>query len=176
MSGDNPRLILEGRKTQTRRLMNPQPSMSVSGTKRIHGQFKAALGELAVAAIKQELPKRCPYGVAGDRLWVREKWCIRHTLTPAAYYFSTEPNACEKWKPSIHMPRWASRITLEILKVRTERLNEIRCADVVAEGFPFHSDFDQYKILWDLLHGKGAWDENPWVWVIEFRKVAAVHE
>jgi hypothetical protein len=165
MSGDNPKLILEGKKTQTRRII----------TSRWNDCQQRDLIEL------------CPYGVAGDRLWVREKWKPRGEAPDRDMVeYATDPiclNSRFRWKPSIHMPRWASRITLEILKVRVERLQDISASDCEAEGIYFsnslsYRDYEvkialksSYRILWDSLHGKGAWDKNLWVWVIEFQKI-----
>jgi len=108
----------------------------------------------------------------------------------------TDPNVVPRWTPSIHMPRWASRITLEITSVRVERLQDISEADAIAEGIErldyqgqtswrdyslndewaaispmLDSPIASYKTLWESLNGKGSWDLNPWVWVIEFKKV-----
>lgn len=80
-----------------------------------------------------------------------------------------------RWRPSIHMPRWASRITLEITGIRVERLWEISLADVQAEGCPFRPKTSEaegwYRQLWEQINGPGSWDANPWVWVVEFRRV-----
>lgn len=82
-----------------------------------------------------------------------------------------------RWKPSIHMPRWASRLTLEIKAVRVERLHDMRGADVAAEGFPFSSDLDQFKFLWKKLNGKTyPWESNPFCWVISFVPLAVPGE
>lgn len=178
MSGDNPRLILEGRKTQARRLVK-NPNFSV-----VNGRphFAKADGSFY----------DCPYGIAGDRLWVREAW---HTDNPEyiarykaePYLGDPDPDNAQicyradlvhensgcVWRPSIHMPRWASRITLEITKVRVERLQDISEEDALAEGQPCNDRTarSNYMILWDSLHGKGAWNNNPFVWVIEFSRV-----
>lgn len=73
------------------------------------------------------------------------------------------------WRSPVHMPRWASRLTLEIVSVRVERLMDMTGKDVVAEGFPFSSDLDAFKTLWQSINGKESWDQNDWVWVISFR-------
>lgn len=155
----------------------------------------------------------CPYGQPGDRLWVRETFAdllgtgIEHRPFAAspiqrfAYAADTVPGSygdeCRKeygikWKPSIHMPRAASRITLEITGVRVERLQDISDRgpqnDCTAEGV-FHSGMRvptygqwhgdgarssekwMYKKLWESINGQGSWEANPWVWVIEFRRV-----
>jgi len=89
------------------------------------------------------------------------------------------------WHPSIHMPRAASRILLEVTAVRVERLNDISCADARAEGAETHLyecyDFDykvapelaNYRRIWESLYGAGSWDANPWVWVVEFRSITS---
>ena len=217
MSGDNPRLILEGRKNQTRRIIKPQPETrdgaifwqsprydNGDGVHYLHTNEDAAIRLIETA---------CPYGVAGDRLWVREKWrlsvvspqfSIRYCVVQYGdgeelyRYECDHPSLCiddwnrtpeDKWRPSIHMPRWASRITLEITNVRVERLQDITAGDAKAEGIQRKptGEFEEaiwrggqlltdergfYAELWDSLHGKGAWDKNPWVWVIEFKLVA----
>lgn len=172
-SGPMVRAILDGRKTQTRRIVKDE-----SKAKRdIDGIYWG-----------------CPYGLIGDRLWVRETWfdnlCPR---TPAdglnEVYYRADGEAHEqfpgdymdmRWTPSIHMPRWASRITLEVTGVRVERLNEIDADDVFAEGALttdyewWHVDLmvrQQFQILWESINGPGSWAANPWVWVIEFKRV-----
>ena len=106
------------------------------------------------------------------------------------YYLATEsaPDTLH-WKPSIHMPRWASRITLEVTGVRVERLQDISEADAIAEGVTgvssggvtlftttgvncFQAAKDAYAALWELINGPGSWDANPWVWVVEFKRIA----
>lgn len=164
------RAILEGRKTQTRRIVKPQPA----------GEW-AAPGKTA-----------CPYGRPGERLWVRETWS-RAKLYPASHeLFYRADGECNgrqlslsyieregRWRPSIHMPRWASRIDLEITAVRVERLQEISVGDCCEEGAPIY-DGDEgqthavqtwYRELWEQINGPGSWDLNPWVWVIEFKKI-----
>lgn len=157
----------------------------------------------------------CPYGKPGDRLWVKETWRTYRTLDhlkptgirpmPAIRYEAdggsnvAHPEV-ETWgrtRVSIHMPRWASRLTLEIEKVRVERLNDISPGDAIAEGIevcgfssdpgvlsyrdyaqlnydPFEwysSPIDSYRSLWESINGPGSWAANPWVWVIDFRNV-----
>ena len=151
----------------------------------------------------------CPYGVPGDRLWVRETWLEldrdgyvemdqpRDVLTTRHGYprrngvayraecdadgESARAELGYKWRSPIHMPRWASRITLEITGVRVERLNDISEADAMAEGAspvlvpPDGGDQPHvvgYRDLWESINGAGSWDANPWVWVVAFRRVA----
>lgn len=140
----------------------------------------------------------------GDRLWVRETWAVVNTLDnrkpseitkgthywPTVWYRATDQHEQEyrddyfgKWRPSIFMPRWASRITLEITDVRVERVQDISMADCIAEGMSMDAPLnnrgtgaiarDAFADLWDLLNAKRGfgWDVNPWVWIIEFRKL-----
>lgn len=155
-----------------------------------------------------EAPARCPYGVPGDRLWLRETWYCDHVFARtrgtdaeiAAWrkmlYFGADyltpqdwSNADEwsertpAWRPSIHMPRWASRCTLQITSVRAQRLQNISEDDALAEGVdPYEwpggpanpSARDAYAELWDRINGKRAsWSSNPWVWAIGFKRVDA---
>lgn len=199
--------VLEGRKTQTRRLVKPQPT-----------------GDTKDLRLKDELQwympydgplKQCPYGQVGDRLWVRENWAVhsevdnlapRHIDEDRSVFYPAD-EACTfpydagcyagRTRPSIHMPRWASRILLEVTDVRVERLQDIRDHDVAAEGCnipegamvskfcdtvfgsPIASIEPQnekayqphFKELWESINGKGSWDENPWLWVVEFKVV-----
>ena len=209
------RAILDGRKTQTRRVCKGQRELS-----NVH-DFQL---------------DRCPFGQPGDRLWVRETWrigawdqdagCVALDysadgfarrewiqvpdndlflklwqqscddayaagLHPFDGFFKWEPGQSPcRWRPSIHMYRWASRITLEITGVRVERLNDISDADAKFEGASFHDglgvghsgwrhDFgdvhadarSSFARLWESINGAGSWNANPWVWVIEFRRV-----
>ena len=137
------RAILDGRKTQTRRILNPQPIETLPRT-------DDRLIDLLV--------RDSPYGATGDLLWV-------------------------KWKPSIYMPRWASRITLEIVSVRVERLKSISEDDAQAEGAEVpmtcdvsHSARNNFAQLWESINGPGSWDANPWVWVVEFKRFDKARE
>jgi hypothetical protein len=137
----------------------------------------------------------CPYGQPGDRLWVREAfmhepadYCWEASVSipcrPASTVYRAdypESKPGEGWKPSIHMPRHLSRILLEVTSVRVERLQDISEADAVAEGVDFaghtdeimhdYSPDERFSMLWESINGAGSWNENPWVWVIEFRRV-----
>lgn len=123
----------------------------------------------------------CPYGVIGDRLWVRETWAdlphgLNYSEGESTLVFRADGDIAIKWRPSIFMPRRASRITLEITNIRVERLNEISRGDCMAEGCPFPNmqdgpnPRDWYKDIWETLNGKGSFDDR-WVWVIEFKQL-----
>lgn len=126
----------------------------------------------------------CPYGVPGDRLWVRETWA---PLTKGYAYRADQlwnASPAGRWHPSIHMPRVANRITLEVTGVRVERLREISDADCIAEGAPGGhgsipgylynaTPLEHYRFIWETINGAGSWDVNPWVWVVEFRRIEA---
>jgi hypothetical protein len=231
------RAILEGRKTQTRRVVKPQPEYdgdyfggftdSVNKRGAISGGYvlKTKKATTSIASFNLgAYSDMSPYGKPGDRLWVREAFAEeiefhgsempysdgRPKLIHApvdeldeeptwrqCHYRATDESPdlqclhkkCEggpcmsPWKPSIHMPRWASRITLEITDVRVERLQDISCNDLLAEGSPVcireYSDRtigcvgarEWYRTLWDSINGEGAWDKNPWVWAVSFRRV-----
>lgn len=179
------RALLSGAKTQTRRVMKPD------------GQYR-----LDLVCPADGGPSRCPYGQPGDRLWVREShWWFPDECDPETGY--TPPILTAEdveyradgekpgrvWRPSIHMHRWASRITLEVAGVRVERLQDISEADAQAEGIGefiggwacLTDDAPQqagntpkkgYRHLWERINGPGSWDVNPWVWVVEFRRIA----
>ena len=204
MSAPMVRAILDGKKTQTRRLVKPQPQMVTDmRTQPWDGSADVLLSLMTKAG------KTCPYGKSGDQLWVRETVFINHFMglqVPVAeradcelYYRATDEADMRKWEdhegirwtPSIHMPRWASRITLELTGVRVERLQDISEADARAEGIDydpgeggvFHvsglagccneTAIGSYRKLWESIYGTGSWAANPWVWVLLFKKVAA---
>ena len=251
-SGEMVRAILEGRKTQSRRVLQfPRFAERFdwrhdnvasihpdgSGTGWIAWSPDSVTAEFTKTAYPGAQGFKCPYGLPGDRLWVRETFAlqcdvdgdeppfpdgrpikrgfiedeIEHWLQP--HYKATDPTPaldCEHekcdgdiclrpWQPSIHMPRWASRITLELTKVRVERVQEISEEDAIAEGLIGHlatcnsglakypdgvpsginadrncdCKVRQYSILWDSINAKRGfgWDVNPWTWVLEFKKV-----
>lgn len=196
-SGPMATAILRGEKTQTRRVMKPQPS-SVDE----HGRwYRMPYGG---EALMNQWP--CPFGQPGDRLWVRESFSsdwILHQLPPRewphgapVHYWADGNPEYGDWtppKPPIHMPRWASRLTLEIVSVRVERLQAITEDDTDAEVFggdyphtvrpDLFPDFEAagalsmqecFARVWDDINGKKpgrAWADNPWTWVIEFEQV-----
>lgn len=233
-SGAMVRAILDGSKTQTRRVLKHQP---VSSQTWGHGRPRTVPGKWCVharfalphsAPLVTDPPNSddawypCPYGVPGDRLWVREAWAEYHDIEndrgqnvvigkDIVYRADGEEQTRHTpWKPSIHMPRWASRITLDIVSVRVERLQEISEEDAKAEGSKiaaplaggwwFPESFETvgaeaprasykngYQSLWESINGPGSnrprhprrpvkehpysWDANPWVWVVEFKRV-----
>lgn len=163
------RAILDGRKTQTRRIAKiERPSYTYIEN-----------GKLWVDAKEGPIEIQCPYRVAGDRLWVRETFALHDKLKPPIVYYRADDPTCYgsdgAWTPSIFMPRWASRITLEITHVRVERVQEISQADAKAEGMKSSATRSAkfaFIDLWDSIHGKGAfWERNDWVWMLEFRKL-----
>lgn len=188
-NGEMVRAILDGRKSQTRRVVKCLDVPPVCW--------------------------KCPYGVPGDRLWVRETFCIESSYEVGPYpppfsdgrplnkhngwtcgewweqahYKATDPtpeleigtgDPGVKWTPSIHMPRWASRITLEIVNVRVERVQEIDEAGAILEGVDAEKYEKSYRYafsqLWDSINVKRGfgWDKNVWVWVIEFKRVEEI--
>lgn len=202
MSAPMVRALLSGAKTQTRRVVKPQPL----------GGAPTLLEHLlphqrwATDEAEEEHVWKCPYGEPGDRLWVRETWSPDPPIDSS--WASTEWNGCGRridgvperfqhprfcnysadwlhgpivWRPSIHMPRWASRLTLEITGVRVERLQEISegdaydegtaewCAETQRNGNKWPNIVRAYQGLWESINGRGSWDANPWVWVLEFR-------
>lgn len=177
-SGPMVRAILEGRKTQTRRPVKPQPEYRENAA--LPGQY----GTFAKGGWNIDHPtgmasfvETCPHGRPRDRLWVRETWGISGT---GPYYRADtiQPETVNyAWKPSIHMPRWASRLTLEITKVRVERIRDISPDDLEKEGFeiPDGISVDQvmstFCMSWHSIY-PGSWERNDWVWVVEFRRVS----
>ncbi|WP_419721080.1 hypothetical protein [Pectobacterium brasiliense] len=199
------RAILDGRKTQTRRIIKPQP-FDRSQYRRDH-QIEIISGRAEngdeidglyayTKSTGGTWDAKCPFGQPGDRLWVREtsglqvrrdalggtgEFRVYRASNPDAIRFTTASGKAYpiKWTPSIHMPRWASRITLEITDVRVEKLKHIPRDGIIAEGYPAEraidgGDYDPflwYRDLWESLYGDGSWQKNPWVWVIEFKQI-----
>lgn len=214
-SGAMVRALLEGRKTQTRRIVKPQTAIITDDMARGFG--------IRPPEVENTPSIACPYGKPGDLLWIREthayQWpenCYDGRVYPSdeddlsamygrpiklsecdiiyaatdreAVWMGDDGEPCSpKWKPSIHMPRWASRITLEIIDVRVERLNDISESDAQAEGI-WHCESGYwwwdvknqkqsyfqharyaYQGLWDSINGADSHLANPWVWVIEFK-------
>jgi len=220
-SGPMVRAILDGRKTQTRRVVRPQPSdqamLPTQWSDAMPGRPNGFSWEEDDGLELGNVPMadgswgkvRCPYGTVGDTLWARETWGWiggkpsqhDHENGVPVFYRADHCNderdglVLPKWRPSIHMPRWASRITLEITGIRVERLQDISEEDAKAEGAeclvfdncgadelefldlphmkigePYRSGF---ALLWECINGPGSWDANPWVWVVSFRRLEA---
>lgn len=184
------RAILDGKKTQTRRIVRPQPNTDHEDEPYWHvGGYRAWRYRSTDNILRKGGNLlTCPYGEVGDRLWVRETWCAESRST--IYYRADgwEYGRSGGWKTSIFMPRWASRITLEITGVRVERLHDISEEDARAEGAPVadiltgRALLDQssnqgchkwgFELLWDSINAKRSpWASNPWVWVISFKKL-----
>ena len=184
-SGEMVRAILDGRKTQTRRVIKPQPDF-------VANYYETGKKRTAWSGGSSD-PKllKCPYGQPGDLLWVRETFgVITQPLTgeKSAIYKATHkpefPNEQlgfdgSKWRPSIFMPRWASRITLRVVGVRVEMLWDMTVSKMIAEGVAEIENNDKHPLtpfitLWDSINAdRGhAWYTNPWVWVVEFEEVS----
>lgn len=196
-SGEMVRAILSGRKTQTRRLVKEpwrvrlpltvrgdfpfQDTFAVPGVyvaeHNDYGAVSVRAGNGKLLGVKpDEFEWVCQYGQAGDRLWVRETW-QKYRGTDVVQYRADLEQAMMVWRPSIFMPRWASRLTLEVLAVRAERLQAISSVDAIAEtgamvqGMPYEPR-EHFAYRWDAINGKRAtWASNPWVWCISFRRV-----
>jgi len=161
------RAILDGSKTQTRRVVkDAQPA----GIGLCHWS-KTGWAHLQLSGGCSCQTVRCPYGIPGDRLWVRETFNGNAEVGYA--YRATEPdmNGCP-WRPSIFMPRAASRILLEITDVCVQRLQKISDEDARAEGYDRSHAFPRewFALLWERINGTGSWHANPWVWVITFQR------
>lgn len=227
-SGPMVRALLSGQMTQTRRVINPQPAPFVQATPDSHPPARpepyldSYCGEKKTPENPRGMSRdwcwwtrdnrpgptvaRCPYGVPGDRLWVRETWGYYPGSLPGEeplLYRADCPEAPGDWpsyrrgpiadfvvwKPSIHMPRWASRLTLEVTEVRVQRLTSITDEDAIAEGVEqldrpgFWKAYDcregfcttaarSFETLWQSINAKRApWDSNPLVWAISFKVI-----
>jgi hypothetical protein len=187
---DMVRAILDGRKTMTRRVVKPQPYWN--DIFKCWSWYPNKQTWLKIGA--EQVNLYCPYGQAGDRLWVRE------TFTPhlccgmdsEEIHYRADGESCpvdgrtiKRWYPSIHMPRWASRITLEVIGVKVERVQDISEEDAKAEGIccsdcvpgvpapDYCGCRSLFANLWDSINAKRGygWAVNPWVWSISFRRV-----
>jgi hypothetical protein len=227
------RAILADRKTQTRRLCKDQAATSyryVENSPVFPERWNGKEGQpytgwvAAHEGLPLLLPRPCPKGAAGDKLWVRETWRApqswdhtKPSLIPdsegigfVADEYDGAPAGFGRTRVSIHMPRWASRITLEITGIRVERLNDILTRDCIKEGYPTESieshwseevleavrqlpqekrklalataprlertspsPREWYRALWENINGPESWNSNPWVWVIDFKRVHA---
>lgn len=199
MNGAMVRATLAGTKSQTRRIVKPQPCRD---------------DYMADEDVRRQFATLSPYGQPGDRLWVRETWrstgdggradyLAPRDMQPHPVWYDADGAApadqcAGKTRVSIHMPRWASRILLEIVSVRVERLNDCSAGDARAEGLISYEHFWRdceyplpdiafepfkgspvrysdpvaaYAALWESINGDGSWAANPWVWVVEFARV-----
>ncbi|OUL79902.1 ASCH domain-containing protein [Paraburkholderia hospita] len=228
-SGPMVRALLDGSKTQTRRIVKPAGAHHIfqfRGTEDARGADEPT-GEWAWCRAEHVVSDhiRCPFGKPGDRLWVRETHEVNRIgfeehgngdtdyyagvayqaddgrtqfSISGAMYRKLDATESRGWAPSIHMPRWASRITLEVTGVRVERLQDVTEADAAAEGVEslrnegeYWKDYlrstaqcdelvclnarDSFGTLWDSLNAARGfgWDANPWVWVVEFKRIEA---
>ena len=177
------RAILAGAKTQTRRPVKPRKDRAIGC-------------ELACYELADEFNAgdymNAPWA-PGDRLWVRETFCDHWHMDRGVIEYRADGeldsdmfDAGCTWRPSIHMPRWASRITLEVTGVRVEQLQEISYEDAKAEGAEFWRNDGtltelppcsahryEFEDLWTSINGADSWDANPWVWVVSFRRLDA---
>uniref|UniRef100_A0A6M3LT89 ASCH domain-containing protein n=1 Tax=viral metagenome TaxID=1070528 RepID=A0A6M3LT89_9ZZZZ len=194
--------ILEGHKTQTRRVIKPQPDFSgvIYPSLLKWRRFRSKWGAFPQNASKGSIPifaYNCPFGKVGDKLYVREKFQLSkgdfastleeelNKKPQVLYYASDSPRYRDKdkWRPSIHMPKWASRITLEITDIRVERLQDIGYTEMKKEGcLPVNccggmteTLLEEYWIpLWNSVAKKEyQWNQNPWVFVISFKKAVS---
>ena len=222
------RAILEGRKTQTRRIMKPQPQFLTGSNRRVYADcdFKKAWEDISGTGQGSGFSD-CPFGNPGDQLWVRETWRPKTHSFPTGWPYEYRATAEQdltptdgNWKPSIFMPRTACRITLEIVSVRVERLKDISESDAIAEGIELldqgkHAEsplfqglswselegyrqygkgsqwqengrlvkqryihagtcngpISSYRSLWESINGENSWAQNPFVFVIEFKRL-----
>lgn len=172
------RAILEGRKTQTRRLAvkTSRPDVVVP----VDFDSDACLLEIENRHSGNRYWKPCEYGQPGERLWVRETFCDATGALENRVLYRADGDVACRWSPSIHMPRRASRITLQITSIRVERLQDISPDDCIAEGAWLaenrelgrgHEAVDAFRTIWESIHGQGSWAANPWLWVIEFKRM-----
>lgn len=195
-SGPMVRAILEGRKTQTRRVVKPQPNRELAP----YPPEESTAPYWNIGGFRTlpdaSNPLQVPNPV-GSEMWVRETWTQDGRGTPmpngqdGVYYRADMPEPAPWkgfWKPSIFMPRWASRITLKVTDVRVQRLQDISKEDAIAEGIMEIRDEDglsysfgngrttsarrAYHVLWNSINGDRAWDLNPWVWAYTFERVS----
>ncbi|QEL57841.1 hypothetical protein FYK34_07745 [Chromobacterium paludis] len=192
--------LLNGIKTQTRRMVEDLPPWPIT-------EIVCDAGKTDLWMPNGPAPsgrgmaaghwRPCPYGKPGDRLWVQEEWATDSSLDgkdpalfaawPVRYLADGEVRACGAFhgntngeaRPAKTMPRWASRITLEITSIRAEPLDRITLGEICKEGLarsiyefrPATYGFEAFANLWDSIYGPGSSDSNPWVWVVEFKIV-----
>jgi hypothetical protein len=187
-SAESIRAILDGRKTQTRRVVKPQPVEALIGL--------PGPGKVLWLGLPRE--EECPYGVPGDTLWVKETWATHVAFDnrkvpedSCVWYRADDPEHenLGKWRSPLFMPRWASRIALDLAGVRVERLQDITEEDdawaegvqipgaIWGSGGPeprdtYATNVERFAFMWDAINGKRGygWATNPWVWVVEFKQ------
>ena len=199
MQGASVRAILAGRKTQTRRVVKPREYARLGLA--LHGIAARIAPDVPAAPIHVE-PGVCRYGAPGDRLWVREAFAhlyredcdgcdvpdgrCEHAYVeyradtgasrPGGWDAAPDDAEAVRWRSPIFMPRWASRLTLEVVGIRVERVAAITEEDAAAEGCsgsPMATPREQYEALWDEINGGragGSWKDDPWVFAVEFRR------
>lgn len=205
-SGPMVRALLDGSKTQTRRIVKPQPAAGLNWagwcitSTHTADEGKATWARGDGPHLVDVHRVRCLYGQPGDRLWVRESFSGPHhrertpprdwhSLDEIHYWADGNPEDGDwsKPRPGMFMPRWASRITLEVVSVHVERLQDISEADAYSEGieqteFCEEAEHAQpatgalpgryaYRALWEQINGPDSWAANPWVWVVEFKRL-----
>lgn len=189
MSGSHPVDILEGRKTMTRRTWGLEEINKYPDLWEWFGHDNSGRWSFRFKPGDRILNIKCPYGGPGDRLWVRETWS---TVIPNGLVFKAGSTGMAlslvKWRSSMFMPRWASRILLEITEVRAERVQDISEEDAISEGckadnltaalnnIEYLSARNRFMLLWDSLNAKRGhgWEKNDWVWVINFAVIEEV--
>jgi hypothetical protein len=206
MSTPMVKALLDGRKVQTRRIIKPQPEFDGGWWKLAGAAWSERVSSIPCVP-GHSLYNACPYGKRGEVLWVREAFQLLNSPIicpgdvvqracivqgkPVLYRADLEDVGLEgwgKWRPSIHMPRWASRLTLELTEVRVERLQDISEEDAIAEGmrplgkhdvfnecqyadagFTPSSAREAFEWIWNSINGPNSWSENPFVWCLSFK-------
>jgi hypothetical protein len=201
-SGPMVKAILDGSKKQTRRLLKPQPAPVVPAWSGLPLDHFSLIGvrienetlmwqaedrrnramlvfPVSTYGVREQVSTHAP----GNQLWVRETWRLADVSPPGRLEVIYRADGGDgPWRSPIHMPRWASRITLRVTRVRVQRLQEITSADAIAEGCAPHANSqtvdcatpdprDDFAALWDAIHGKGAWSANPWIVALTFERV-----
>ncbi|MBA7499230.1 hypothetical protein ES704_01970 [subsurface metagenome] len=175
-STDMVKAILDDRKTQTRRIIKWDIKLLATYPDRVEAHYI----KNGIPTFCNDFLLHCPYGQVSNGLWVRETW--QHIKAGIAYKASWNNKPDWKWRSPLFMPRWASRITLEVTEVRVERVQGITPEDCILEGLDKaeylkdiwkRTALTEFRIIWDSLNAKRGygWDSNPWVWVISFKKV-----
>ncbi len=185
--------ILDGRKTHTRRVIKPQPDTEWLEYIIKRNETNRPYGENGIMVMVDGKEKKCPYGVPGDKLWVKETWnaksidgtwwkdmvgtCSEKMAFNWNMYYKATSQTCKKWRSSRFMPKAFSRITLEIKDIRVERVQDIGMKSAVAEGVSTMKGNPEPRILfqdlWNEINEKRGygWETNPYVWVVEFEKI-----